>query len=67
MNTKLVLIVAVAIVAAFGIAAATVGFTTTIATPALAQNMTEGDTMTMGAAGNMTAGNMTGGSGGGGS
>jgi hypothetical protein len=54
----------VVIVAAFCIAAATVG-STTIATQALAQNMTAGDNMTMGAAGNMTAGNMTGGSDGG--
>jgi ABC-type enterobactin transport system permease subunit len=58
MNPKLVL-AAIAIVAAFSIAAATVDFTT-IATPALAQNMTAGDNMNMGAAGNMTAGNMTG-------
>jgi hypothetical protein len=62
MNAKLVLAATVAIVAAFGIAAATVGFTT-IAIPVLAQNMTAGDNMTMGAAGNMTAGNMTGGGG----
>jgi quercetin dioxygenase-like cupin family protein len=54
MNVKLlVLVAAVPIAAAFGIAAATIGSTTTIATPALAQNMTAGDNMTMGA-GNMT-------------
>jgi hypothetical protein len=57
MNVKLlVLVTAVAIVAAFGIAAATDG-STTIATPALAQNMTAGDNMTMDAAGEMTAEN----------
>jgi hypothetical protein len=56
MNTGLFLL-AVAIVAAFGIAA-TVG-PITITTPVVAQNMT-GDNATM-MGGNMTAGNMTGG------
>jgi hypothetical protein len=60
MNTKLVL-AAVAIVIAFGIAAM-IGPVTIPAPPALAQNMTTGENMTMGA-GNMTAGNMTGASG----
>jgi predicted outer membrane protein len=59
MNSKLFLM-AVAVVAAFGIAAvAGVGDSLTIATPAVAQNMT-GDNATM-MAGNMTAGNSTGG------
>ena len=57
MNTKLFLI-AVAIVAAFSIAAV-VG-PATIATPAVAQNMT-GDNATMMMAGNYTADNKTGG------
>ena len=56
MNSKLFLM-AVVVIAAFGITAAVVG-PVTIATPALAQNMTEGGNMT---GGNMTAGNMTGG------
>jgi hypothetical protein len=55
MNTKMIL-AAVAIVAAFGIAAV-VG-PVSIAIPAVAQNMT-GDNMTAGG-GNMTGGNMTG-------
>jgi hypothetical protein len=55
MNSKLFLM-AVVVIAAFGITAA-VG-PVTIATPALAQNMTDmGGNMT---GGNMTAGNMTG-------
>jgi ABC-type enterobactin transport system permease subunit len=58
MNSKL-FVIAVAIVAAFGIAVAVVG-PVTLATPAVAQNMTGGGNMTaMG--GNMTGGNMTGG------
>jgi hypothetical protein len=57
MNTKLFLI-AVAIVAAFSIAAE-VG-PATIASPAVAQNMT-GDNATMMMAGNYTADNKTGG------
>ena len=58
MNSKLFLM-AVAVVAAFGIAVAAVSGPLTIATPAVAQNMT-GDNATM-MAGNMTAGNATGG------
>jgi hypothetical protein len=58
MNSKLFLM-AVAVVAAFGIAVAVVGGPLTIATPAVAQNMT-GDNATM-MAGNMTAGGTTGG------
>ena len=62
MNSKLFLM-AVVVIAAFGITAAVVG-PVSIATPALAQNMTEGGNMTgMGGnltGGNMTAGNMTG-------
>ena len=60
MNTKLFLM-AVAVIAVFGIAvAAAVVGPLTIATPAIAQNMTGGGNMTaMG--GNMTAGNATGG------
>jgi hypothetical protein len=57
MNSKLFLMV-VAVVAAFGIAAAMVG-PLTITTPVVAQNMT-GDNATM-MAGNVTAGNTTGG------
>jgi ABC-type enterobactin transport system permease subunit len=57
MNSRL-FFMAVAVIAAFGIAAAIVG-PVTIATPALAQNMTGGGNMTMG--GNVTGGNMTGG------
>jgi hypothetical protein len=58
MNAKLVLAI-VAIIAAFGIAAM-IGSTTIATPPALAQNMTTGDKMTMGAE-NMTSagGNMT--------
>jgi hypothetical protein len=56
MNTRL-FIMTIAVIAAFGIAAA-VG-PITISTPVVAQNMT-GDNATM-MAGNMTAGNMTGG------
>jgi hypothetical protein len=59
MNSKLFLM-AVAVVAAFGIAVAAAGGPLTIATPAVAQNMT-GDNATM-MAGNMTAGNTTSGS-----
>jgi hypothetical protein len=57
MNSKLILM-AVAVLAAFGVTAVIVG-PATIATPALAQNMTGdmGGNMT---ADNMTAGNMTG-------
>lgn len=56
MNSKLFLM-AVVVIAAFGITAAVVG-PVTIAIPALAQNMTDmGGNMT---GGNMTAGNMTG-------
>lgn len=56
MNSKLFLM-AVVVIAAFGITAAVVG-PVTIATSALAQNMTDmGGNMT---GGNMTAGNMTG-------
>jgi hypothetical protein len=57
MNSKLIL-VAVAVIAAFGITAVVV-VPATIAAPALAQNMTGdmGGNMT---ADNMTAGNMTG-------
>ena len=51
MNSKLFLM-AIAIVAAFGITVAVVG-PLTLTTPAVAQNMTGG--------GNMTGGNMTGG------
>jgi hypothetical protein len=58
MNSKLFLM-AVAVVAAFGVAVAAVGGPLTIATPAVAQNMT-GDNATM-MAGNMTAGGTTGG------
>jgi hypothetical protein len=62
MNSKLFLL-AVVVVSAFGVTAAVVG-PVTMATPALAQNMTEGDNMTgMGdnmTGGDMTAGNMTG-------
>ena len=47
---------AVSIVAAFGIAVAAVG-PVTVATPALAQNMTGGNMTAMG--GNMTGGNWT--------
>ena len=56
MNTKLFLM-AVAVIAAFGISAAFVG-PVSITTPALAQNMTDdmGGNMT---GDNMTAGNMT--------
>jgi hypothetical protein len=55
MNSK-ILFVAIAIVTAFGVAAAVVGPANT--TPVLAQdNMTMGGNMT---GGNMTAGNMTG-------
>ena len=52
MNTKLFLM-AIAVITAFGIAAASAAMVgpVTIATPALAQNMTGG--------GNMTGGNMT--------
>ena len=57
MNSKLFLM-AVSIVVAFGIAVAAVG-PVTVATPALAQNMTGGNMTAMG--GNMTGGNMTGG------
>ena len=57
MNSKLSLM-AVAVIVTFGIAAAAVG-PVTIATPVLAQNLTDmGANMT---GGNMTAGNMTGG------
>jgi hypothetical protein len=57
MNTSLFLM-AVGVIAAFGIAAAVAG-PVTIATPAVAQNMTDmGGNMT---GGNMTSGNMTGG------
>ena len=56
MNSKLFLL-AVVVVSAFGVTAALVG-PVTMATPALAQNLTEGGNMT---GGNMTAGNMTGG------
>jgi hypothetical protein len=55
MNTKLFLM-AVAVVVAFGIAATLVS-PPTIATPALAQNMTGGGNMTMG--GNATSGNIS--------
>jgi hypothetical protein len=56
MNSKLFLM-AVVVIAAFGITAAVVG-PVSLATPALAQNMTDmGGNMT---GGNMTAGNMTG-------
>ena len=59
MNIKLFLI-AVAIVAVFGIAAiAAIAGPVTVTSPAAAQDMT-GDNATM-MAGNMTAGNMTGG------
>jgi hypothetical protein len=63
MNSKLFLM-AVVVIAAFGITAAVVG-PVTIATPALAQNMTDmgGNMTSMGGnmtGGNMTAGNMTG-------
>jgi hypothetical protein len=62
MNSKLFLL-AVVVVSAFGVTAAVVG-PVTMATPALAQNMTEGGNMTsMGGnltGGNMTAGNITG-------
>jgi hypothetical protein len=54
MNSKLFLM-AVAVVAAFGILAAATASPITIASPAVAQNMT-GDNMT---AGNMTAMNAT--------
>jgi hypothetical protein len=54
MNSKLFLL-AVVVVSTFGVTAAAVG-PVTMATPALAQNMTEGGNMT---GGNMTAGNMT--------
>jgi hypothetical protein len=59
MNLKLFLM-AVAVIAAFGIATAVVSHVTT-ATPALAQNVTGGN-VTGGnvTAGNMTAGNVTG-------
>jgi hypothetical protein len=56
MNSKLFLM-AVVVIAAFGITAAVVG-PVTMATPALAQNMTEGGNMT-GMGGNLTGGNMT--------
>jgi hypothetical protein len=57
MNPRLFLL-AVAVIAAFGTTATVVGLDT-IATPALAQNMTDmGGNMT---GGNWTAGNMTGG------
>jgi hypothetical protein len=56
MNSKLFLL-AVVVVSAFGVTAAVVG-PLTMATPALAQNMTEGGNMT-GMGGNMTGGNMT--------
>jgi hypothetical protein len=55
MNTKLFLM-AIALVASFGIVAAATVSPITIATPAMAQNMTDMGNMT----GNMTAGNMTG-------
>lgn len=56
MHSKLFLM-AVVVIAAFGITAAVVG-PVTIATPAFAQNMTDmGGNMT---GGNMTAGNMAG-------
>ena len=58
MNSRLFLM-AVAVIAAFGIAVAAVVGPLTITTPAIAQNMT-GDNATM-MAGNMTAGNTTGG------
>jgi hypothetical protein len=59
MNSKLFLM-AVAVIAAFGIAvAAAVVGPLTITTPVVAQNM-KGDNATM-MGGNMTAGNMTGG------
>jgi hypothetical protein len=56
MNSKLFLL-AVVVVSAFGVTAAVVG-PVTMATPALAQNMTEGGNMT-GMGGNLTGGNMT--------
>lgn len=56
MNTQVFLLTAVAIVVAFGVVAAVAGLVT-VATPAIAQNMT-GDNATM-MAGNMTASNMT--------
>jgi hypothetical protein len=56
MNSKLFLL-AVVVVSVFGVTAAVVG-PVTMATPALAQNMTEGGNMT-GMGGNLTGGNMT--------
>lgn len=56
MNSKLFLM-AIALAAAFGIVAAATVSPITIATPAMAQNMTDMGNMT---GGNMTAGNMTG-------
>jgi ABC-type enterobactin transport system permease subunit len=56
MNSKLFLMV-IAVIAAFGIVAAATVSPITIATPALAQNMTGGDAT----GANMTAGNSTGG------
>jgi hypothetical protein len=61
MNSKLFLL-AVVVVSAFGVTAAVVG-PVTMATPALAQNLTEGGNMTGMCnltGGNMTAGNLTG-------
>jgi hypothetical protein len=63
MNSKHFLL-AVVVVSAFGVTAAVVG-PVTLATPALAQNMTDmgGNMTSMGGnmtGGNMTAGNMTG-------
>ena len=55
MNTKLFLM-AIALVAAFWVVAAATVNPITIATPSLAQNMTDMGNMT---GGNMTAGNMT--------
>ena len=58
MNSKLFLMV-VAFIAAFGIVVAAAVGPVTITTPALAQNMTDGNMIAMGS--NMTGGNMTGG------
>jgi hypothetical protein len=55
MNTKL-FFMAIAVIAAFGIAATAVVGPVTLTTPAVAQNLTDGNVT----AGNMTDGNMTG-------